>query len=194
MLSKDLKQITPIPAKKLLDCISLVPNTGATYLLLFRGGVHLLEATSFFEVETRRPLRALVLGGPEGAVHLYTGASRFLRDRLLQNFYSDVVSSSVRRTLLAIEHSRKALSTSRTPMCEVRGERSLTAWMRENVFVGILPTDDPFGRESEVLSRFCSPFNITLRRTRPYSRVLSHWRCVAFPAVRSERARRMRYI
>ena len=189
MLPDELKHLKLILASTLLRDPWAAPDLPGVYLFFLSGGLRLLHSTSYFEFGGKRPLTA------RGRQHLYTGAAAFtLRERLQANLRADITSSSFCRSLLAIEHVRKAISQSGTRECWVAGERSLTKWLSENALVGIEATDDPFGREHELLNRYASPFNIALRRDQPYSRALSAWRSAAFPADRPQRARCVRYI
>jgi hypothetical protein len=188
MLPTELKHLKLIPTHKLWDNLASVPALPGIYMFFLRGGTQLLLATSYFEVGGGAPLSL------RGREHLYTGAAAItLRERLHQHLRADVTSSSLSRSLLAVERARQAISKSGTPACRVKGERTLTKWLKENALVGIETTDDPYGREEELLSQFASPFNIAHRRDRPFSRVLSEWRCAMFPAAKPNRARRVRY-
>ena len=189
MLPSDLQGLTIFPARLIVAEAQRLPDQPGVYLFFVRGGRRLLTATSYFDLECRRPLSF------RRREHLYTGAARFsLRDRIQTNLRADVTSSSFTRSLLAIERARRAISKSCTPGCRrVRGEQSLAAWLRINAVIGFETTRDPYGRERELLSRLASPLNIVHRRDHPYAQALSAWRCAAFPADVPERARRVRY-
>lgn len=189
MLPAELKHFTLIPAAKLTSEPGYLPDKPGVYLFFVRGGDSVLASTSYFETGGESPLRV------RKHVHLYTGAARFsLVDRVLTNLHADVTSSSFCRSLLAIERMSRAISRSGTPDCAVVGERTLRVWLRRNALVGFEATDDPFGREHELLASFASPLNIALRRDTPHSRVLSEWRCTVFPPDQPQEARRIRYL
>lgn len=181
MLPSELRHLKLIPAHRLLADLGAVPDVPGVYLLFLNGGMRLLEATAYFDTDLRMPLTA------RGKQHLYTGAADNLRKRLEQHFWRDAGSSSFRKTLLSIEHARCAVSKSRTPCCKISGEDTLSTWLFKNALVAIDFTQKPFERERALITRYASPFNITLRRQHPYSRSLMAWRSVAFPHWRLRR-------
>lgn len=189
MRERILRNLTLIPANKVLEDIEAIPKEPGIYLFFVHGGEQLLRATAYFDGVERELLRVL------DCDHLYTGAATTtLRERLQTNLRADVTSSSLCRSLLAIERAHRAISESGTPGSQnVRGERSLAVWLRNNSIIGYETTSDPFRRERELLSLYSSPLNIVHRRDDPYARALSAWRCAAFPADRPEHARRVRY-
>jgi hypothetical protein len=187
MLCPDPRGFEFIPVRDLIDYPHSVPNKPGVYAFFLRGGTRLLEATSWFELDDRRPLSR------RGHQHLYTGAADFLGERLKQHMrIGHLHNSSVRKSLLAIEYTTKALSRSGTPACEVRGQLSLTEWLRKNSTVGICFNSQPFELERMMLALHPSPLNITWRREHPYARQLSQWRCKVFPPGDSRPSHRMR--
>ena len=170
-----LPHLKLIPARGLFANLDPVPEQPGVYLLFLTGGMSLLETTAYFDVDERHPASI------NGRAHLYTGAADNLRARLKQHLIRDRRASSFRQTLLAVEHARKAISRTLTPACKIVGEASLSEWLRENLTIGIQLAKRPFELESDLIGALVSPFNITLRRSHPYSRVLMHWRNVAFP-------------
>jgi hypothetical protein len=170
-----IKHLKLIPARKVLASLNCIPEEPGVYLFFLTGGTRLLEVTGYFDTDAREPLSAA------GSQHLYTGAGHNLRKRLMQHFFRGAYSSSFRKTLLSIEHARRAVSKTQTLCCNVSGEATLSAWMFENVLVGFQSTSKPFEREREVIEQYVSPFNITLRRSHPYSKRLIGWRGAAFP-------------
>lgn len=187
MLPKEFQHFRAISARTLLLNPDKAPNLPGAYAFFFAGGKRLLEECTYFDLGGSPPLSL------RRTVHLYTGAAMGLKDRLQQHLRSDITSSSLRRSLLAVEQRRQAISLSGTAVCQVKGERSLTVWLSENAWILIGLTDDPFGLERQILSNHASPFNIAYRRQTPFARVLSEWRQAAFPASRPEKARRVRY-
>jgi predicted GIY-YIG superfamily endonuclease len=170
-----LPQLTVIPAEILLSGETRVPEAPGVYLMFFRGGRQLLAATSYFDLDGR-PTHTV-----RGRSHLYTGAADNLRRRLKQHM-SQINGSSLRRTLLAIELGSGAISRSETPDCAVRGELTLTRWMRSNVLVGVRLTKAPFELERRLLAAHPSPFNLALRRRQKYAKALSALRQSVFPS------------
>ncbi len=175
MVRTKLPDFRLIPGDEVADDPASVPDEAGIYLFFLNGGAHLLEATGYFTTESRAPLRA------DDRLHLYTGAANSLRKRLKQHFHRDMRSSSLRKTLLSIEHANRAISRSRTPKCAITGEDTLSAWLFRNALVAIASTPTPFELERLVLAEHASPFNINWRRANVYSRSLMAYRKVAFP-------------
>lgn len=188
MLPVDLQHLILIPARFIVNKPHILPTGPGVYLFFLRGGSRLLAATNYAEFSSQRPLSI------RGRQYLYTGAALRLAERLKQHMTSDLTSSSLRLSLLAIERIHKAISSSGTPACNVRGEKSLSAWLSANAVVGIELTENPFERERELLATYPSPLNIALRREAPYARALSGWRQSTFPPSQPDRARRIRYV
>lgn len=188
MTRNELKKLVLLPARQLLRDPSKFPAAPGAYLFFFNGGTRLLEATSYFDCDPRPPV------SNRGRQHLYTGAARDLRVRLRQHMEADVTSSSLRMTLLAIEQKDRAISRSETPDCAIKGEKTLTAWLCKNAYIGLVLNEDSFKQERELLEQYPSPFNIVMRRRHPYARALSKSRQSAFPAHSPEHWRRVRHL
>jgi hypothetical protein len=175
MLPDDLRRLVVIPAGLVIRDEEQIPERPGVYMFFFRGGNRLLDASSYFDFARLRPL------GFRRRQHLYTGAAHNLRRRLKQHM-TFIAASSLRRSLLALEHEAQAISRSKTPECGVIGEQSLTTWMCRNALIGIEIARNPLERERFLLSRYASPLNLTLRRHQPYARALTQMRLAAFPA------------
>ena len=180
MLPHDLKGLTLIPACDVHRAPESVPDEAGVYLFLLKGGQRILRATSYFETDDCLPLCIC------DHDHLYTGAASSLRDRLEQHMRRDMRSSSLRKTLLAIERQRRAVTGDHRKRGIV-SESSLTNWMCRNAMIGIQFTSTPFDRERELIEHYTSPFNITLRRRHPYSKALMMWRSATFPPWRPQK-------
>lgn len=178
------ENLTLIPADQIIADLNMVPDCPGVYLFFANGGTRLLEATSYFDLDCRSPASL------HRRTHLYTGAANDLRLRMKQHFFRDWRSSTFRETLLAIERARKAISKSQTPASNITGEESLSDWLAHNVAVGIRLSKRPFELETQLIETQVSPFNITLRRSHPYSRALMQWRHEAFPRWRHPSPRR----
>jgi hypothetical protein len=166
---------------EVVELPELVPAKRGVYLLFLAGGQKLLERTGYFRTESKEPLST------DDQVHVYTGAAGDLRRRLLQHFVGDVRRSNLRKTLFAIERAKQAVSRTGTPRCHVTDEKSLGHWLYRNALVAVGCTNDPFGSERALLSRFSSPLNIRADRASAYSQALMGWREAAFPTRSSPR-------
>lgn len=171
-----------MPPKRTLiqaDALSVdfpeIPERSGVYLFYLDGGTRLLDRTGYFDTDLRSPLAR------HGRTHLYTGAAHNLRLRMKQHLDRDWRGSTFRKSLLAVEFARQAISRSRTPFSKVSDEQSLTMWLRSNMTVELQFTDTPFERERRLIKDGVSPLNITLRRDHPYSQRLMAWRMTAFP-------------
>ena len=173
MHSVDLQGLIVFPARTIVADEQQLPEKPGVYMFFVRGGNKILSATAYFDLGGRRPLTF------RRRQHLYTGAALDLRRRLRQHMKL-IELSSLRRSLLAVERQRKAISLSGTPQCAVNGELSLTAWLCSNALVGIETVDEPFDRERQLLSECASPLNLTLRRQEPFARSLLAMRRAAF--------------
>jgi hypothetical protein len=188
VLPVDLQHLILIPARFIVNKPHILPTGPGVYLFFLRGGTRLLAATNYCQFSSQRPLSV------RSRQYLYTGAALRLAERLRQHMTSDLTSSSLRLSLLAIERVHKGISSSGTPACNVRGEKSLSAWLCANAVVGIELNENPFERERELLATYPSPLNIALRREAPYARALSGWRQSTYPASQPDRARRIRHV
>jgi hypothetical protein len=183
----DPRDFTFIPVRDLIDLRHPVPDKPGVYGFFLHGGTRLLELTSWFELDGRRPLTI------RDHQLLYAGGALRLGERLKQHMrIGHLENSSLRKTLLAIEYARHAVSRSGTPACKVRGQISLTAWLRENAIVGIQFTRKPFVLERQILEAHACPFNVALRRETAYAKVLTRWKAETFPKDNPEVAHRMR--
>jgi hypothetical protein len=176
MVPSDLRHIKLIPYSTLMDRPNDIPDYPGVYLFFLNGGGRMLETTAYYDMEARRPFSLGVM------THVYTGSAMNLRERLKQHLRTGIENSSIRKTLLTLEQIFGALSESGTPACNVKGQKTLTAWLRENAIVGYEYHREPVRRETQILKRHASPFNIAMRRHRPYAQALREWRCKAFPA------------
>jgi hypothetical protein len=176
MPAPDPRDFTFIPVRDLIDLRHPVQNKPGVYGFFLRGGTRLLEATDWFELDKRRPLTI------RGHAHLYTGAADRLGDRLKQHMrIGHLENSSLRKTLLAIEVVARAISQSGTPACRVKGQVSLTTWLRANAIVGFRFTKNAFEMERQILEAHASPFNVAWRRDHAYAKQLTEWKCTVFP-------------
>jgi hypothetical protein len=183
----DPRDFTFIPVRDLIDHAHPVPNEAGVYGFFIRGGTRLLEATGWFDLDSRRPLTV------RRHQLLYVGAANWLGERLKQHMRTGhLENSSLRKTLLAIEYTTRALSRSGTPACRVRGQVTLTRWLRLNAIVGIRFTRNPFVVERHILEAHACPFNIQWRRQHAYAQALTKWKTETFPTGDSEPAHRMR--
>ena len=170
----DYQNLKLLNAHDLLASLAAIPQRPGVYLLFLNGGMRLLRATGYFQVGPRRLISV------QNAQHVYTGAAHNLRDRIEQHLRRDWRGSSFRKTLLAMQYARRAISKTRTPGSKVVGESTLTAWLRDNLRVAVIPTRAPFDVERKLIAATASPLNIAQRRRTGYPRRLAQWRRQAF--------------
>jgi hypothetical protein len=165
------KNFKLIRAEMLASFSATAPDTSGVYMFFLYGGLRLLTATSYFDTDSRIPPFVC------GHTLMYVGAAgTSIHERLMAHFTPDGSRSSLRTTLLAIEHARHAISKSQTPFCRILGPRSLTDWLIANTLVAAIPCSQPFERERELIERYVSPLNINWRMQHVYSRLLMEWR------------------
>ncbi len=171
MLHAEANHFSLIPASSLGASSAQLPNDPGVYLIFILAGIRLLRATSFFDTTAQVPPSA-------GAyMLLYVGAaSTSIRDRVKAHFATGSERSSLRLTLFAIEHARRAISASRTPFCRVVGPESLSAWLFANALIVALPCAKPLERERWLIEEYGSPLNINWRQQHMFSRLLMEWR------------------
>jgi hypothetical protein len=185
MRCPDLTKFEFISVRDLIDHAHPVPDKPGCYGFFLRGGSRLLEATDWYKLDGRRPLTI------RRHALLYVGAANWLGERFKQHMRIGNLSS-LRKSLLAVEYMREAISRSGTPACNVRGQCTLTRWLCGNAIIGFRFTKNAFEMERRILAAHPSPFNIAWRREHPYARQLSAWKCEVFPKGDSEPVHRMR--
>ncbi len=154
-------------ADAFLRAPDLVPESdGGIYAVLLRGAGALLTATGYFDLGGTPPVTI------DGFLHVYTGSSYTLQKRLKSHLDGEVRTSTLRKTLLAIDLFCGQRG------CEIIGcrdawdEETLSAWLVANALVAICSTAAPLSLEKDFLSRTPSPLNITNRRASAYARRL----------------------
>lgn len=186
----ELRHLKLIPFSKIVDRPYVLPTLGGVYFIFLRGGIRILETCSYFELGGHRPLVSW------GRHHVYTGSTCNFRQRILTHCRGDAKSSEFRLTLLAMEQTCKAISRSKTVSCNVKGNISLTRWLRENAWVAIEPCERGWetAREREVILSYPCPLNIAHRRRHPFAKQITRWRQDKFPAGVRSRRLGVRYI
>lgn len=135
-----------------------------------------METSGYFDVSAPVP------GRIGDHFHLYTGASATWGPRIKQHLAGDAWSSTLRRTLLAIELEVGAIRKAAIgPQDSVPGEAELTDWLCANALLGVMETSRAFKEEEAILFSEPSPLNIDRRRTAPYARRLVAARDAHFP-------------
>jgi hypothetical protein len=162
---------SPISAECVLTGENSLPDEPGVYMIFVHGGLRLLQATSYFDTDTHVP----PFYGD--CALMYVGAAvASLRNRVKAHFCPDAARSSLRLTLLAMEHARHAISRSRTPFCRIMGASSLTDWLVANSLILPIPCTDPLKRERRLIEELGPPLNINWRPQHVYSRLLIEWR------------------
>jgi hypothetical protein len=176
-LPRPLDRFKLVPATHLRTNLNLIPERPGVYLWLVRHGQTLLELSSYFETDDRKPVTA------GGHAHLYTGSAYDLRFRIGQHIRNpNPENSSPRKSLLALEHMFSAVTRIYGSQYGELKSGGLTSWILDNVIFGFELTDSPITRETSLIHQMVSPFNIAHRRQHRYSKYLMAWRAIAFPS------------
>jgi hypothetical protein len=170
MGASSFRYLCLVPARVILRDPTVIPDTEGVYYAFLEGGMDLLSAASYFEYSMRDPLTH------DGAAHLYTGASINMRSRLLCHLIGGEEQSSFRKTLLAVEFARKAISKTKTPGSHVTTNRSLSGWLSSNALFAFIPCSDAKTQERQVLRGDASPLNIRNQRYPKFAGQLLGWR------------------
>jgi hypothetical protein len=170
MGASSFRYLCLVPARVILRDPTVIPDTEGVYYAFLEGGMDLLSATSYFEYASRDPLTH------DGAAHLYTGASINMRARLLCHLIGGEEQSGFRKTLMAVEFARKAISETKTPGSHVTNNRSLSGWLSSNAQFAFVPCSDAKTQERQLLRGIPSPLNIRNQRSPEFARQLLGWR------------------
>gem|GEM_PF-5557477 len=166
-----------IQASELRDSLAALPPEPGVYLWFVKHGDKLLEASSYFETDDRMPV---TIGDH---VHLYTGSAYDLRFRVGQHLRNECrENSSPRKSLLALEHMFSAITQVYGSQYDDLDAGGLTRWMYDNVIFAYEVHQSPVARETALIYRMATPFNIAHRRQHRYSKYLMAWRAIAFPS------------
>lgn len=103
-------------------------------------------------------------------VHLYTGRSGTLRDRVLRHLTANINISNVRETLVALhDHSDALTATGVAVEDRPNLEVGLTRWLARQCRVGFLRTSDAEELERHILRSTASPLNISGRKRQGFT-------------------------
>lgn len=165
-----LNYLCLVPARIVLEQPNRIPDDEGLYYVFIEGGERLLRATSYFRFSRHKPL------AHKRAVHVYTGATTHLRDRLRCHLHGGAEGSGLRKTLVSIERARKAISATKTSGCPIIDKRTLDKWMAQNVYFAFIPCRQALRQELRVLRTTASPLNIRNALVPEYAQQLLRWR------------------
>lgn len=149
----------------------LLPEGGGIYAILIKDGARLLEASGYFDLEDATPWEWHQFD------HLYTGETQSLRTRLRRHLEGDIRVSTLRKTLIALERTFRAVTYVGGKFArDQHPELALDDWMQDQVVIGFKECWMPIDAERDLLRRSPSPLNISGRRSRPYSKRLMNAR------------------
>lgn len=166
-MSFSFHKLRLLPAKLILAAPREVPKGEGVYGIFFAGGAALLRATSYSNHATAWPL------ADKEHVHLYTGASQ---DLLARSVCHLTAQSNLRKTLIATEFARRAISRTNTPSCNVKDKYGLDEWLLQNANFAFIRCDDARGYERRLLQKFASPLNIRCQMSLSFAQQLQNWR------------------
>lgn len=145
----------------------LLPNGPGVYALFVREGDQILSAAGYENPEAQQHWTR------DGFVHLYTGESYGIRDRVLDHLVTGVDRSNFRLTMLALAHCGVTLGGLEEPTgaCE-HDEAAMTAWLRSSTLIGYKTCGYVKEAERAVLYATPSPINIGGREPTEFSNLL----------------------
>ena len=131
-----------------------VPNCPGVYALFARDGEALIQKAGFPDSSPSFNWTR------EGALHIYTGETYGLRDRIVEHLCGVAGASTFRETLMAIDWHAAAAAGLPIRPDRASAEASLSAWMRENIVVGYRKCGYVRDVEAAILAATASPLNI----------------------------------
>ena len=156
-----------VPAAEVIAQPELLPNGPGVYALFVRNGDDFLSAVGYEQL-AHQPHWI-----KDDFVHLYTGESYGIRDRVLDHLVTGIDRSNFRLTLLAVAHCgiRMPGLGELTGVAE-HDEAAFTTWLREHAVVGFKTCGYVKDAERAVLRATPSPINISGRETTEFSSLL----------------------
>jgi hypothetical protein len=174
-MESSFHQLMLIPARIILADPDILPDAEGVYYFLLAGGTKLLRASNYFKFYDREPL------SHRDDVHLYTGASVRLRSRIMCHLVGGADQSGLRKTLVALEFARSAISKTQTPSCHISDRQGLNRWLARNASIAYVPCPNARERERRLLTRLISPLNLQGSHNPKYALQLLDWRRQYFP-------------
>jgi hypothetical protein len=171
MTESTFRYLCLIPASVIISDPDTVPDAEGVYYAFVKNGLKLLRDADYFNFNWREPLTH------ENDAHLYTGASRNMRSRVICHLRGGADQSGLRKTLVALEYARNALSGATTPAGPpITDRRALNEWMAEAMNFAFVPCADSRRHERRLLASIVSPLNLRGQKTLDYARQLLKWR------------------
>lgn len=175
MGASSFRYLCLIPAEEIIESAKWVPAGPGVYYAFFNRGMDILRRASYFDYSAHAPLTH----GTDA--HLYTGSSCRMRERALAHLKGDANQSPLRKTLVALEFARAAISRTRTPNCAIRDKESLDAWLLANTHFAFIPCANARAQELRILRTVVSPLNIRSQRSTEFADRLLQFRAKFFP-------------
>ena len=149
----------------------LLPSEPGIYAFFFADGASILSSSGY--VADKR----LVVWAHGARQHLYTGETYSLKARILQHLTGGIADSNLRETLFALQWAAGAIPKDLLdPHSRLRSEDALSAWLQENVTIGVKVCHYVGEAERALLARTASPLNIRDREPLPNARLLKAMR------------------
>lgn len=165
------------------DLPDTLPLVDGVYLLFVKGGDAILRSSGYYDCSEQEPVR---LGD---YVHLYTGSSVCLGERVKSQLLGSLGASNFRVTLQSLEIVYGSLRAGgMLRVADVDLNEQVLLWLRDNALVGWIECTPALAVETAILSLSASPLNIEFRRDAEYSKRLMEARSHVFPSYRRQQA------
>ena len=144
-----------------------VPNSPSVYCILLRGGSELMAQAGYFP-DPRMPTWEV-----DRHLHIYTGESYGIRDRLAQHLAGNIKDSGMRESILAIQW---LASSPPNGLSDFNGrettEAALTEWLKTEATIAFKTCHYTRQAQNAIIARTATPLNISDRAATPFSRLL----------------------
>lgn len=159
-----------VPARVLLADPTRVTDQEGVYYVFFEGGDDLLRAASYYDYNHREP------HSYKNFFHLYTGASNKMRSQARRHLTGAADRTDLRRTLVALQLAREAITKTNTKNCTVTDRHGLDLWLAGSAQFAFIPCENTRARLRSGLRSIASPLNITGQRDPTFATQLRRWR------------------
>lgn len=171
-----LIRLEKAPLVKAIDLASnldLFPNSRGVYAIAGKAVIPLLAAQGYYDMADA--CHGFIGMNPV----VYVGSARFstVRKRAADHLFGDARKSTFRQSLGLLLAQELGLSPIAAPgqtgFHFGRGEAALSSWIRTNLTLTFLASNDPISLEGQLMAANRPPLNIKGRERDPFARFLS---------------------